>query len=623
MVIASEGSAYRVLAKIDRCHQRSGRANLTHFYTHGVRQTRRNAFSSVLTKAHLWSVKNSEALYNFEGWGAPYFLLGEECDGRVVVRPAGVCEAEIDQVEVDLYAAATAVRERLGSSGPLLFRFPDIACSQSAKLHSAFQSAALTWGLNSLHRGVLPVKCCHDASLLLSLVLAGAREGFGLEAGSKAELILCLAVLQKAQVMGGYHAMKKRNDCRNLDAHTLSASDYSLPTPFLICNGYKDGDYVGLAVQSAALRVNTFIVIEKPSDLQYYITAVGDLPRSAHRPFLGIRVRLTTGHSGHWGPTSGDNAKFGLCAKEMIWLVASLADESMLDCLRLLHFHVGSQVSNIATFKEAMRESTQMYAELVRLGAPMGFVDVGGGLGVEYHGSQGWGGQRSTNYDMQNYANDVVAALQDTIMRTGIKPPVLVTESGRAIVSAADVLIFEVVSTEPRGAMPSFDDEYPCHLNKGSTVSKVHVEDASLMKDLSSVEPSSFLLQNFQSILGSMTIINQPGQQNISKIQESLNDAIQFRQEADRLFKLGIMSLEGRAEAEELFSSIRSLALDFARTIPDTNIFPTEVGSLFMQIMKITRYIFERYRERSSHFLFCFIRVSLFCTACLPLKPFT
>ncbi|EEH59440.1 uncharacterized protein MICPUCDRAFT_1338, partial [Micromonas pusilla CCMP1545] len=464
-----------------------------------------------------WSVKNSEALYNFEGWGAPYFLLGEECDGRVVVRPAGVCEAEIDQVEVDLYAAATAVRERLGSSGPLLFRFPDIACSQSAKLHSAFQSAALTWGLNSLHRGVLPVKCCHDASLLLSLVLAGAREGFGLEAGSKAELIL--------------------------------SSDYSLPTPFLICNGYKDGDYVGLAVQSAALRVNTFIVIEKPSDLQYYITAVGDLPRSAHRPFLGIRVRLTTGHSGHWGPTSGDNAKFGLCAKEMIWLVASLADESMLDCLRLLHFHVGSQVSNIATFKEAMRESTQMYAELVRLGAPMGFVDVGGGLGVEYHGSQGWGGQRSTNYDMQNYANDVVAALQDTIMRTGIKPPVLVTESGRAIVSAADVLIFEVVSTEPRGAMPSFDDD-------------------------------SFLLQNFQSILGSMTIINQSGQQNISKIQESLNDAIQFRQEADRLFKLGIMSLEGRAEAEELFSSIRSLALDFARTIPDTNIFPTEV-SLF------------------------------------------
>jgi hypothetical protein len=149
------------------------------------------------------------------------------------------------------------------------------------------------------------------------------------------------------------------------------------------------------------------------------------------------------------------------------------------------------------------------------------------------------------------------------------------------------------------------------------------VEDASLMKDLSSVEPSSFLLQNFQSILGSMTIINQSGQQNISKIQESLNDAIQFRQEADRLFKLGIMSLEGRAEAEELFSSIRSLALDFARTIPDTNIFPTEVGSLFMQIMKITRYIFERYRERSSHFLFCFIRVSLFCTACLPLKPFT
>jgi len=506
-----------------------------------------------------WSVAESASLYNLDGWGAPYFAASEAFDGHIVVRPMGDSDCAYMEPEIDLFTIASAVRERLGSSSPILLRFPDVACCQAAKLQSVFDEAARTWGYSAGFRGVFPVKCCHDKQVLLSLVAVGAKHGFGLEVGSKAELLLALAVMRRAST------------AQSSGAHD-SVRDREHPTPLLVCNGYKDDDYIRLAVGSSSLGISAVIVLEKPSELLAVIAAVRTMPAGGIRPNLGVRVRLGTTHGGRWGATSGDDAKFGLGAREVLWAMRTLAEENMLDCLRLLHFHIGSQVSNIATIKEAMRESSQMYAELVRLGAPMGFIDVGGGLGVDYNGTRGWGGHISTNYDMQNYANDVVATLQDTCTRTGVAPPVIVSESGRAIVSPAAVLVFDVISTEPRGARGLTGAKVGTRVSvKEELGQSTYPSEAQSLPDnkptideLRVMAPSAFLLHNFRAVLRNMG-----NDGTAANIQESLNDAAQFRHEADRLFKLGIMGLEGRAEAEELFSSVRGTAFELARRAPE------------------------------------------------------
>lgn len=510
-----------------------------------------------------WTVAQSASLYNVAGWGAPYFAASDALDGRVVLHPFGDDDADSSsRTEVDLFAVATAVRERLGSGGPVVLRFPDVACRQAAKLQSVFDEAINTWGYSAGFQGVFPVKCCHDETLLISLVADGARNGFGLEAGSKPELLLALAVLQRA---------------KTLQPKTERNSKQDVPAPLLVCNGYKDDGYIQLAISSSSLGLEPILVLEKPSELAPVIAAVMALPENAHRPSLGIRARLGTSHDGQWGATSGDDAKFGLGAREILWAVQTLAEENMLDCLRMLHFHIGSQVSDIATIKEAMRESSQMYAELVRLGAPMGLIDVGGGLGVDYNGTKGWGGHMSTNYSMQNYANDVVAALKDMCTRTGVKPPVVVSESGRAIVSSSAVVVFEVISTQLMGPRVSaLSDEELKMINRA-----IEKENASTAKttvdQLRVMDPSSFLLHNFRAVLSNMITASDAPMGNI---QESLNDAAQFRQEADRLFRLGIMGLEGRAEAEELFASVRGLAFELARRIPEGEVPSKEVSAL-------------------------------------------
>ena len=225
--------------------------------------------------------------------------------------------------------------------------------------------------------------------------------------------------------------------------------------------------------------------------------------------------------------------------------------------LRLLHFHVGSQVSDIATIKEAMRESSQMYAELVRLGAPMGLIDVGGGLGVDYDGSRGWGGRASRNYDEANYANDVVAALADACARAGIEPPTIVSESGRAIVSASAALVFQIVSTDPRGARGTREANEVAFFRARETEDD-KIETPTL-EALRSMPPSRFLLHNFREVARNLRTAE------TANVQEAINDATQFRQEADRLFKLGIMGLEERAEAEELFCATRARVFHVAR----------------------------------------------------------
>ena len=507
--------------------------------------------STIINPADHWSVAQSASLYNLEGWGAPYFQASNVSDGRILVRATepGTNQCKPPWVEVDLYEVASAVRESLHSAAPVLLQFPDVACCQTAKLHSVFEEATRTFAYPARFQGVFPVKCCHDKSTLLSLVLSAGSHALGLEAGSKAELLLALAVLRKSQ------AVRKRTARRDpiLDFYL-----FGVPTPFLVCNGCKDADYVQLAVASCSVGIRTVIVLEKLSELANVVSAIQNLDTDSSRPFLGIRVRLATNHEWQWGPTSGDEAKFGLGYQEILMVIRFLESNNMLDCLRLLHFHIGSQVSHIATFKEAIRESSQVYAELVRLGAPMGFIDVGGGLGVDYNGTQGCGGQMSMNYSMQNYANDIVAGLKDMWTRTGVKPPVIMTESGRAVVSYAAVLVFQIISAEPKGArpssLPSFDSE-PASLKPGNAHVSSFQESTS--EELHTLSPSKFLLYNFHLVVNEAL---PPDAESFQRIQESVCDASQFRCEADRLFKLGIMNLNERAEVEDLFAAMRDLA---------------------------------------------------------------
>ncbi len=520
--------------------------------------------SSLMPHSQHWTVADSAALYNITDWGSPYFDYSDELDGRVVVRPAGDGCADCDD-GLDLFALAVAVRERLGSGGPVLLRFPDIACKQAERLCTAFQEAAVNWDYHASFCGVFPVKCCHDPDVLLSLVSVGTKRGFGLEAGSKAELILAIAVLRRVQ-----------SSCR-AEAIDDTAEKSGIIRPLMVCNGYKDEEYVRLAVASSFNCVTTIIVLEKPSELSTVISCMKRIPPDSPRPELGIRVRLATRHEGQWGATSGDDSKFGLGAREILSAVQLLSDEGMLECLSLLHFHIGSQIPNISTIKEAMREASHMYAELVRLGAPMGYIDVGGGLGVDYIGTQGWGGHLSTNYDMQNYANDIIAALKDMCTRTGTPAPVVVSESGRAIASASAALVFEVISTELRGARGSRKQLLNAERSFDADGRSSHQQKRPTIQELRAMAPSSFLLHNFREVLVEMS------SKSATMTQESLNDAVQFRQEADRLFKLGIMGLEERAEVEDLYSCVRERAFSTTRHNLEGRLPPVDVLSAAKQ----------------------------------------
>ena len=558
-----------------------------------------------------WTVEDSASLYSLDAWGAPYVAADKET-GRVIVRPLGN-DAEalgFAPPEIDLFALAENARARLASDGPVVVRFPDIACREAARLHAIFEEAAATWnygpslGLGGressgsandadarpaelpggdrrprpAYQGVFPVKCCHDVELLRALVSSGAPRAFGLEAGSKAELLLAVAVMRSCE---RERATADGGDAR-LDAARLDAAQ-----PLLVCNGYKDASYVRVAFEAAAAGTRVALVVEKLSEIEPILERLrdcraaanddddGDASKSDRRlrsrtPVIGVRVRLGTTHDGQWGATSGDDAKFGLGARETLFLVRALRDAGFLSELRLLHFHVGSQVSDIATIKEAMRESSQMYAELVRLGAPMGLIDVGGGLGVDYDGSKGWGGRASVNYDAANYANDVVAALADACTRAGIEPPTIVSESGRAIVSASAALVFQIISTDPRGARGGDRTRVASGTETGFETDAADVGAARLavateapprptLEALRSMPPSRFLLHNFREVARSLATAE------TVNAQEAINDATQFRREADRLFKLGIMGLEERAEAEELFCATREGVFEIAR----------------------------------------------------------
>lgn len=420
-----------------------------------------------------WTIEESENLYRIQGWGEPYFSINAA--GQVTVSPKGDRGGSLD-----LYELVNALKQRnLGL--PLLIRFSDILEDRIERLNACMNRAIARYNYPGVYRGVFPVKCNQQRHLIEDLVRFGRPHQFGLEAGSKPELMIALAMLDT-------------------------------PGSLLICNGYKDQEYIETAMLAQRLGQTPIIVLEQIEEVDLVIGSARNL---GIKPILGVRAKLSTQGMGRWGTSSGDRAKFGLTIPEVIQAVDKLRAADLLDSLQLLHFHIGSQISAINVIKDAIREAGQIYVELAQIGANMKYLDVGGGLGVDYDGSQ-TNFYASKNYNMQNYANDIVAELKDACAERKLPVPTLISESGRAIASHQSVLIFDVLSTSdvPSGPPEPIQDGEP-----------------PILRDLWEI---------YQSI-------------NLENYQELYHDATQLKEESISRFNLGILRLTERARAERLY----------------------------------------------------------------------
>ncbi|XP_042508064.1 arginine decarboxylase-like [Macadamia integrifolia] len=379
--------------------------------------------SSALDLSSQWSPSLSASLYRIDCWGPPYFSVNNS--GNITVRPYGVDTLPYQQI--DLMKVVKKVSEPKSAGGlglqfPLILRFPDVLKNRLESLQSAFDNAIHSQGYESHYQGVYPVKCNQDRFVVEDIVSFGSSFRFGLEAGSKPEILLAMSCL-----------------CRGN------------PEAFLVCNGYKDSEYISLALIARKLDLNTVIVIEQEEELDLVI---GISRKLLVRPVIGVRAKLRTKHSGHFGGTSGEKGKFGLTTIQILRVVRKLEQAGMLDCLQLLHFHIGSQIPSTSLLADGVGEAAQIYCELVRLGAAMRVIDIGGGLGIDYDGSRSTDSDLSVGYGLDEYAAAVVQAVRCVCDQKFVKHPVICSESGRAIVSHHSVLIFEAVSATAAEKLP-------------------------------------------------------------------------------------------------------------------------------------------------------------------------
>ena len=421
-----------------------------------------------------WAIADSAKLYNIKGWGEPYF--GINAAGNVTVSPQGV-----EGYSVDLAKLVESLSARQLNL-PVLIRFPDILADRMARLQECMDRAIAHYGYLGSYQGVFPIKCNQNRHIIEAVVQHGKPYRFGLEAGSKPELAIALASLNNTE------------DCQ------------------LMCNGYKDREYIETALLATKLGQKPIIVIEQPQELDLVLKIARELKIE---PVLGVRAKLNTKGIGRWSDSTGDRAKFGLTITEILQVVQRLKAVAKLDYLQLLHFHIGSQISAIGVIKTAIREASQIYVQLVKLGANMQYLNVGGGLAVDYDGSK-TNFPTSKNYNMQNYANDIVAQVKDACQQCDVAVPTLVSESGSAIAAHQSVLVFDVLGTSN---VPHPDLSSPA-------------ADAPLV------------IQNFWQTYQAI---------NKTNFQESYHDAIQFKQEALSLFNFGYLSLSDRAIAEQMY----------------------------------------------------------------------
>ncbi len=440
-----------------------------------------------------WDVESAIATYNVDGWGGGYFTVSAE--GNVVAKPLQENGGSITILEV-----VNEARSR-GLSFPLVIRFQDLLRHRVESVNLAFQNAITEFGYRGQYRGVFPIKVNQLREVIEEIVDAGQQFHFGLEAGSKPELVAALAM--------------------HKDAESL-----------IICNGYKDPAFIRIALLGRKLGKLVVIVVEKLEELEQTIRAANEV---GVEPMIGIRVRLHSKGSGKWSPSGGENAKFGLDTTNLVAASQMLKDAGFAHCLKLIHFHVGSQVPDISTIKRAVREAARYYAKLSKLGHELGYLDVGGGLGVDYDGS-GSDFDSSANYSLEEYANDVVWNIMDVCDSEAVPHPAIVSEGGRAVVAHHSVLVMEAFSS----------------IEKTAPRLKVEAteKDHKLVGDILDVK---------QRLKRSNRI-------------ESLHDIQQIKEEAQETFNLGLLELESKAKIDTLYWQLAQQIVNMhrgLRYVPD------------------------------------------------------
>jgi arginine decarboxylase len=433
-----------------------------------------------------WDLESAIATYNIDRWGAGYFTIN--ASGNVVARPLQENGGSIDILEV-----VNEARSR-GLPFPLVVRFQDLLRHRVESVNRAFQNAITEFAYRNEYRGVFPIKVNQLREVIEEIIDAGRQFHFGLEAGSKPELVAALAMHQD-------------------------------PESLVVCNGCKDRAFVRIALLGRKLGKPVVIVVEKLEELEQTIRAAKEV---GVEPHIGIRLRLHSKGSGKWSPSGGENAKFGLDTASLVAASEMLKQAGFAHCLKLVHFHVGSQVPDISTIKRAVREAARYYAKLCKLGHDLGYLDVGGGLGVDYDGSRS-DFDSSANYSLQEYANDVVWNIGDVCDSEGVAHPVIVSEGGRAIVAHHSVLVMEAFSSIEK------------------TAPKLKV-DAS--------EKDHKLVHDIIDVKQRLKRGNR---------MESLHDIQQIKEEAQQMFELGLLDLQSKAKVETVYWQVAQQIVNMHR----------------------------------------------------------
>ncbi len=448
-------------------------------------------------ESETWTIQKSEELYRINGWGEPYFSINEA--GHVTVSPKGDRGGCID-----LFSLVNDLKQR-NLRLPILLRFSDILADRIERLNACFAKAIARYNYGGIYKGVYPVKVNQQRQLVEELVHYGKSFQFGLEAGSKPELLIALATLKT-------------------------------PGALLICNGYKDLEYVETAILARKLGQTPIIVLEQLEEVDLVIQAVKNLNI---QPILGVRAKLSSKGIGRWADSAGDRAKFGLNMWEILEVIGKLKAANLLGALQLLHFHIGSQISSIGVIKDALREASQIFVQLTKSGAEMKYIDVGGGLGVDYDGSK-TNFYASKNYNMQNYAYDVVAEIKEACTEHKIPVPTIVSESGRAIASHQSILIFDVLNVS---GIPSHDIP-PLRITKKQSDAQADEQKHEQTEAQTEDQQEHLIIRNLFETIENI---------NVDNYQEAYHDATQFKEEAVSLFSFGYLNLEQRARVERLY----------------------------------------------------------------------
>jgi arginine decarboxylase len=454
--------------------------------------------SSAVGIPRKWTGADSAETYGVKYWGNNYFSINEA--GNVQAHPAGAEGARIDLKElVDEVA-------RRGIGLPLLIRFSDVLKSRIVELNETFKNAIAEYDYKGGYKGVYPIKVNQHRYVVEEIVQFGRPYHYGLEAGSKPELLAVMAMLDDEEAL-------------------------------VVCNGYKDEEYIETALMASKLGRTVLIVVEKFSELALIAETAKKI---GVRPRIGIRVKLAAKGSGRWEASGGDRSKFGLSTREVVEAINFLRQNDLLNCFELLHFHLGSQISAIRAVKNALREAGRFYVEVCQLGAPLKYFDAGGGLGVDYDGSQ-TNFASSMNYTTQEYANDIVFSLQEICDAAGVPHPTIVTESGRAVVAHHSMLVVDILG------VGEFD--------VGKAPDKLGKDTTRVVKNL---------FETYKEV-------------SRKNVLESYHDALEYKEEALQLFNLGNLTLSQRVVAEDIFWAICQKLLKIVREMREV---PEELEGL-------------------------------------------